>query len=152
MIRPSYSTLYESSPINQFTMSSKTQTRGSCPKVSSRPKLMRAHATAPSLVVTGNASRKDLASLQSCSKATTILTRVASYSAQQDHRSPRSSPSSSCSSPLSRSPETSSSLRSFNDLKNMKYESAGYFSFPSFEDFQGYQEPGERMERDRKSI
>ncbi|KAM3071976.1 hypothetical protein ACMFMF_007373 [Clarireedia jacksonii] len=103
-------------------MSSKTQTRGSCPKVSSRPKLMRAHATAPSLVVTGNASRKDLASLQSCSKATTILTRVASYSAQQDHRSPRSSPSSSCSSPLSRSPETSSSLRSFNDLKNMKYE------------------------------
>lgn len=24
---------------------------------------------------------------------------------------------------------------------------AGYFSFPSFEDFQGYQEPNERMER-----
>ncbi|PQE16589.1 heterogeneous nuclear ribonucleo g protein [Rutstroemia sp. NJR-2017a WRK4] len=102
-------------------MSSKTQTRGSCPKVSSRPKLMRAHATAPSLA-TGNASRKDLASLQSSSRATTILTRVASYSAQQDHTSPRSSPSSSCSSPLSRSPENTSSLRTFNDLKNMKYE------------------------------
>ncbi|PQE11942.1 hypothetical protein CJF31_00000074 [Rutstroemia sp. NJR-2017a BVV2] len=102
-------------------MSSKTQTRGSCPKVSSRPKLMRAHATAPSLA-TGNASRKDLASLQSSSRATTILTRVASYSAQQDHSSPRSSPSSSCSSPLSRSPENASSLRTFKDLKNMKYE------------------------------
>lgn len=24
---------------------------------------------------------------------------------------------------------------------------AGYFSFPNFEDFQGYQEPTERMER-----
>ncbi|KAF7875056.1 hypothetical protein EAF04_002228 [Stromatinia cepivora] len=130
-------------------MSSKTQSRGSSPKVSSRPKLMRAHATAPSLV-TGNASRKDLANLQSSSKAASILTRVASYSAQQDHGSPRST-NSAYSTPGNRSPRSPESglARSCKDeLKNMQqYQSAGYFSFPNFEDFQGYQEPTERMER-----
>ncbi|ESZ99448.1 hypothetical protein SBOR_0210 [Sclerotinia borealis F-4128] len=85
-------------------MTTKIPSRASSPKVSSRPKLMRAHATAPSLV-TGNASRQDLAHLQSSSKATSILTRVATYSAQQDVGSPRSG-SSAYSTPGNRSPRS----------------------------------------------
>ncbi|KAI9646947.1 hypothetical protein NHQ30_004947 [Ciborinia camelliae] len=131
-------------------MSSKTQSRASSPKVSSRPKLMRANATAPSLV-TGNASRKDLANLQSSSKAASILTRMATYSAQQVHGSPRSA-NSAYSTPGNRSPrspETGLARSCKEEMKNMQlqYQSAGYFSFPNFEDFQGYQEPTERMER-----
>lgn len=85
-------------------MTSKPQSRSS--SCSRRPKLMRASATAPSLA-TSNASRKDLASLQSSSRATTILTRVASYSAPKDHPV-RCSPGSSLlrSSSISRSPES----------------------------------------------
>ena len=69
------------------------------PKTTStrRPKLMRASATCPQLA-TSNASRKDLASLHSCG-ATTILTRVASYSSAQHEHAMRTSPLSSCSSP-----------------------------------------------------
>jgi hypothetical protein len=44
-----------------------------------RPKLMRSSATAPSLA-TSNACRSDLAYLHPSSRATTILSRVASYS------------------------------------------------------------------------
>ncbi|CCD51451.1 putative heterogeneous nuclear ribonucleoprotein g protein [Botrytis cinerea BcDW1] len=139
-------------------MSTKTQSRGSSPSMSSRPKLMRAHATAPSLV-TGNASRKDLATLHASTKAASILTRVASYSAQQDHMNgggSRRDSGSAYSTPGNRSPrspESGSGLaRSCKQELGMKgcsggYQSAGYFSFPSFEDFQGYQEPNERMER-----
>ncbi|QSZ34839.1 hypothetical protein DSL72_007698 [Monilinia vaccinii-corymbosi] len=133
-------------------MSSKTQSRALSPKVSSRPKLMRAHATAPSLV-TGNASRQDLATLQSPSKAASILSRMAGYSSQQDQgsASPRST-NSACSTPGNRSPRSPESgmTRSCKvELKGLQAQcqSAGYFSFPSFEDFQGYQEPTERMER-----
>ena len=59
---------------------------------------MRASATAPSLA-TSNASRNDLASLQSA-RAATLLTRVASYStAQQNYeREHRESIGSVCSS------------------------------------------------------
>lgn len=64
---------------------------------SRRPKFMRASATCPQLA-TSNASRKDLASLHSCG-ATTILTRVASYSSAQHEHAMRTSPMSSCSSP-----------------------------------------------------
>ncbi|TEY80571.1 hypothetical protein BOTCAL_0037g00270 [Botryotinia calthae] len=124
-------------------MSTKTQSRGSSPSMSSRPKLMRAHATAPSLV-TGNASRKDLATLHASTKAASILTRVASYSAQQDHMNgggSRRDSVSAYSTPGNRSP------RSPESGSGLARSSAGYFSFPSFEDFQGYQEPNERMER-----
>jgi hypothetical protein len=65
---------------------------------------MRASATCPQLA-TSNASRKDLASLQSC-RATTILTRVASYSMAQHEHAMRASPHSTCSSPSQRSPES----------------------------------------------
>ncbi|KAA8572903.1 hypothetical protein EYC84_003460 [Monilinia fructicola] len=120
-------------------MSSKIQSRGSSPKVSSRPKLMRAHATAPSLV-TGNASRKDLASLQSSSKAASILSRMAGYSAQQDQGSAGGSPrsaNSAYSTPGNRSPRSPESgmTRSCKEeLKGLQaqYQSAGYFSFPQF--------------------
>lgn len=84
---------------------------------------MRAHATAPSLV-TGNASRKDLANLQSSSKAASILTRVASYSAQQDLGSPRST-NSAYSTPGNRSPRSPESGlgRSCKDeLKSMQLQ------------------------------
>lgn len=85
--------------------SAQTYRSGSSKPTSRRPKLMRASATCPQLA-TSNASRKDLASLQSCGAAT-ILTRVASYStAQHEHdmRTPHSAYSSS-----GRSPESASS-------------------------------------------
>lgn len=89
------------------TMASKSQAyRTSSPKSTSRrPRLMRASATCPQLA-TSNASRKDLASLQSCG-ATTILTRVASYSMAQHEHAMRASHST-CSSPDQRSPESAS--------------------------------------------
>jgi len=99
---------------------------------------MRASATAPSLA-TSNASRKDLATLQSSARATTILTRVASYSAPKDHPV-RCSPGSSLlrSSSIQRNPE--------NAAADTRKDSAVYFSFPSFEDFQDYREAGERRD------
>jgi hypothetical protein len=72
---------------------------------SRRPKLMRASVTCP-LLATSNASRKDLASRQSCG-ATSILTRVASYSTAQNEHAMSSSPHSSCSTPGPRSPDGS---------------------------------------------
>jgi hypothetical protein len=51
------------------------KSRGSC----QRPRLMRSSATAP-CVATSNASRNDLASLHPTSRASTLLSRVASYS------------------------------------------------------------------------
>jgi hypothetical protein len=92
-------------PLHISVMGSKAQSRGSSPKASARrPKLMRAAATAPSLA-TSNASRKDLASLQT-SRAATLLSRVASYSrAQHEHHG---SPGSVYSTPEQRSPESAS--------------------------------------------
>jgi hypothetical protein len=88
-------------------MASKLQPRGpSIRTPSRRPKLMRASATCPQLA-TSNASRKDLASRQSCGAAT-ILTRVASYSAVRQEHSMTASPHSSYSSPDPRSPESAS--------------------------------------------
>src|SRR5436190_10295781 len=88
-------------------MSDKSSSRRS--HSSQRPKLARASATAPSLA-TSNASRKDLANLQS-TRASALLTRVASYSAGSDqphhlhHYNSRHSPSGSlCSSPEQNSP------------------------------------------------
>jgi hypothetical protein len=89
-------------------MSNKSSSRGS-QSSSHRPKLARASATAPSLA-TSNASRQDLANLQS-TRASVLLTRVASYSASPEnihhphHYSSRYSPPSSlCSSPEQHSP------------------------------------------------
>jgi hypothetical protein len=88
-------------------MSNKSSSRGS--QSSHRPKLARASATAPSLA-TSNASRQDLANLQS-TRASTLLTRVASYSSSPEnahhphHYNCRYSPPSSlCSSPEQHSP------------------------------------------------
>jgi hypothetical protein len=67
---------------------------------------MRAAATEPSLAYS-NASRKDLATLQS-SRATALLTRVATYSTAQHEHAVRNSPGSVCSSPGQRSLESAS--------------------------------------------
>ena len=90
---------------------------------SHRPKLARASATAPSLA-TSNASRQDLANLQSTG-ASALLSRVASYSVGPDHAhhshsySPRySSPSS-----LSSSPEQSPA----SETRKEPYEVANYY-------------------------
>jgi hypothetical protein len=88
-------------------MASKLQPRSPSVRTPSRrPKLMRASATCPQLA-TSNASRKDLASRQSCGAAT-ILTRVASYSAVRQEHSLTTSPHSSYPSPDPRSPESAS--------------------------------------------
>ncbi|PVH72667.1 hypothetical protein DL98DRAFT_595828 [Cadophora sp. DSE1049] len=127
-------------------MASKSQSRNSSPKPPSarRPKLMRASATAPSLA-TSNASRNDLASLQSA-RAATLLTRVASYStAQQNYeREHRQSIGSVCSS-------GQGSPASVNEERKEPFEiviqqSGNYYSFPSFEDFQEYHHQNERHE------
>lgn len=53
--------------------------------VCQRPRLMRSSATAPCLA-TSNASRNDLASLHPASRASALLSRVASYSlSRQSH-------------------------------------------------------------------
>jgi len=122
------------SSLDTATMMGKTST-------SRRPKLMRASATAPSLAMS-NASRKDLASL---STATTLLTRVASYSTTQQEHAFRASPSSSCSSPERRTPENAS-LETHKESFEVAIHQpvGGYFSFPSFEDFQDFQEREDR--------
>jgi len=111
---------------------------------------MRASATCPQLA-TSNASRKDLASLQSCG-ATTILTRVASYSMAQHEHAMRASPHSTCSSPGQRSPE-SANLERKEPFEIAIHQSGNYFSFPSFEDFQEYREDEETLDgRQEKGI
>jgi len=120
-------------------MATKSQSRGSSPKTfSRRPKLMRASATAPSLAIS-NASRKDLASLHS-SRATTILNRVANYSTAQQEHALRASPTSTCSSPGRRSPQSDSMESPKEPFEIAIHQSGAYFSFPSFEDFQDFQE------------
>ncbi|KAH6698946.1 hypothetical protein DL95DRAFT_455193 [Leptodontidium sp. 2 PMI_412] len=125
-------------------MASSSQSRGSSPKSPSgrRPKLMRASATAPSLA-TSNASRNDLASLQSA-RAATLLTRVASYStAQQNYeREHRQSIGSVCSSGQG-SPASPERKEPFEIVIQ---QSGNYYSFPSFEDFQEYHHQNERHE------
>jgi hypothetical protein len=66
---------------------SKPPSRGSSPRSSAchRPKLMRSSATAPCLA-TSNACRNDLAYLHSTSRATALLSRVASYSTSRPDR------------------------------------------------------------------
>jgi len=112
---------------------------------SRRPKLMRASATCPQLA-TSNASRKDLANMQSCG-ATTILTRVASYSMAQHEHASRASPHSTCSSPGQRSPESANLESRKEPFEIAIHQSGNYFCFPSFEDFQEYQEYQESEER-----
>jgi len=103
---------------------------------------MRASATAPSLA-TSNASRNDLASLQSA-RAATLLTRVASYStAQQNYeREHRQSIGSACSSGQG-SPASSDRKEPFEIVIQ---QSGNYYSFPSFEGFQEYHDQNERHE------
>ena len=150
-------------------MSSKPSSRGS--HSSQRPKLARAAATAPSLA-TSNASRKDLANLQS-TRASALLTRVASYSlgSDQSHHPhqyiPRySPPGSSCSSPEQHSPTSDTRKQPYGiasyhckinhttlvlNIANM-FTASNYFSFPSFEDFQDYEERRAREGRPDKGI
>ncbi|KAG9232981.1 hypothetical protein BJ875DRAFT_60711 [Amylocarpus encephaloides] len=130
-------------------MSGKSSSRCSPSKPSSqRPKLMRASATAPSLA-TSNASRKDLANLQS-TRASALLSRVASCSVDQNghshhsHRHSHYSPSGSlCSSPEEGSPASEAGKQPYEIAG---YRSSNYFSFPSFEDFQDYQEIRDRRD------
>ncbi|EPE34046.1 hypothetical protein GLAREA_07059 [Glarea lozoyensis ATCC 20868] len=134
-------------------MSNKSSSRSS-QSSSHRPKLARASATAPSLA-TSNASRQDLANLQS-TRASALLTRVASYSNGSDHshhphhyNARYSPPGSLCSSPEQHSP-TSDVRKQPYGIAN--YHSSNYFSFPSFEDFQDYQESRDRDGRPEKGI
>ncbi|KAH7393570.1 hypothetical protein BKA64DRAFT_709909 [Cadophora sp. MPI-SDFR-AT-0126] len=127
-------------------MPSKSQSRNSSPKSPSarRPKLMRASATAPSLA-TSNASRNDLASLQSA-RAATLLTRMASYStAQQNYeREHRESIGSACSSGQG-SPSSVNGDRK-EPFEIVIQQSGNYYSFPSFEDVQEYHHQNESHE------
>lgn len=112
---------------------SQSRSRGSSPhpnmSTHRRPKLVRASATAPSLA-TSNASRKDLSNQQS-TRAASILSRMANYSTSQ-----HDSPSSSCSSPSQRS--LSIERRKEPYVMTVHQSAGGYYSFPSFEDFQDY--------------
>jgi len=133
-------------------MASISTTRNSSPSrkpPTRRPKLMRASATAPSLAIS-NASRKDLAlaGLQN-SRAATLLTRVASYSSAQmgygggngsGKRQSVGSVGSFCESPVdSRSPESGSMERK-EPFEIVISQCGNYFSFPSFEYFEDYQD------------
>jgi hypothetical protein len=94
--------------IHSAAMASKLQPRGPSSRTpSKRPKLMRASATCPQLA-TSNASRNDLANRQSCGAAS-ILTRVASYSGARRDAALSTSPSSTFSSPETRSPGSANS-------------------------------------------
>ncbi|CAG8977389.1 hypothetical protein HYALB_00007019 [Hymenoscyphus albidus] len=110
-------------------MPSKSTRKGSTSS-SHRPNLIRASATAPSLA-TSNASRKDLSSLQS-SRATALLTRVASYSLGQYEQ--RGSRSSSVSSSPDQSPVGMGGRKEPFEMVG----SSNYYSFPSFEESQEY--------------
>jgi hypothetical protein len=112
----------KSSNPQQIIMSNKSSSRSS-QSSSHRPKLARASATAPSLA-TSNASRQDLANLQS-TRASTLLTRVASYSNGSDHshhphhyNARYSPPGSLCSSPEQHSPTS--------DVRKQPYGIANY--------------------------
>jgi len=141
-------------------MASISTTRNSSPSSrkipTRRPKLMRASATAASLA-TSNASRKDLAlaGLQS-SRAATLLTRVASYSSAQmgygggngGGNGKRQSVGSFCESPVeSRSPESNGMHMERKEPFEIVISQCGnYFSFPSFEYFEDYQESPDRID------
>jgi hypothetical protein len=85
-----------SSPANPNLSHQSSSSRGSSSRiqVGRRPKLMRASATAPCLA-TSNASRNDLASLNPTSRASVMLSRVASYSSSQQDSEDQIQPSSS---------------------------------------------------------
>ncbi|KAH8821711.1 hypothetical protein F5884DRAFT_850925 [Xylogone sp. PMI_703] len=127
-------------------MATMAQSRAMSPPPS-RPKLMRATATAPALA-TSNASRKDLADLPP-SRATTILTRVANSSRVQSER--RSSANSTCSSPGLRSPSPGNSPSGPNKepFEIVNHQSGSYFSFPNFEDFLDDEGEDARSEKSR---
>ncbi|KFY04867.1 hypothetical protein O988_00466 [Pseudogymnoascus sp. VKM F-3808] len=97
---------------------------------------MRSSATAPS-IATSNACRVDLAYLHPSSRATAILSRVASSSPP---RADTVSLSSSQDSRRSVSPRRAGSDHGFSNTVEEQKESIYasqclYFSFPSFEDF-----------------
>jgi len=134
-------------------MASISTTRNSSSKSTPtrRPKLMRASATAPSLA-TSNASRKDLAlaGLQN-SRAATLLTRVASYSSAQmgygGNSGKRQIVDSFCESPVEARSSGSSGMGERKEPFEIVISQCGnYFSFPSFEYFEDYQENGERID------
>jgi hypothetical protein len=90
-------------------------TRGSSPRSPPcrRPKLMRSSATAPSVVIS-TASRNDLSSYNPMSMASTLLSRVASYSGpRQDQHSGLCPPSNrhKSASPRRRSPHSREASR-----------------------------------------
>jgi len=126
----------------------------------SRPKLLRSCATAPTLV-TSYASRNDrsspnsaASSLYSCSqdKATTLLNRVASFGYACSEKSELEKRIIN-GSPVSRRDIGEKSGSGKSKKTKLSVQSDGekhgaYFSFPSFEEFEGY---SEREESDRES-
>ena len=102
--------------------------------VSRRPSLMRSSATAPCLAIS-NASRNDLSSIHSASKASALLSRVAAYSLSQQtrdlsgsfDRSRSKSPQTYCHSPHS---YDESSKREKRNLKKPGYGQSFYIQEP----------------------
>ena len=97
-------------PSNTVTTNEQAPTLRSTSKgipVCQRPRLMRSSATAPCLA-TSNASRNDLANLHSASRASALLSRLASYSFSQKNHDIREPSDSSQSQSLrhSRSPHS----------------------------------------------
>ncbi|KIM94997.1 hypothetical protein OIDMADRAFT_21259 [Oidiodendron maius Zn] len=126
-------------------MASEIQPRGTSVRTpAKRPKLMRASATCPQLA-TSNASRNDLANRQ-CWGATTILTRVATYSGARRDHALSTSPNSTLSSPELRSPESASLDARKEPFEVVIQRCGNYYSFPSFEGFQDYLEDEERSD------
>jgi len=108
-----------------------------------RPRLMRSSATAP-CVATSNASRNDLASLHPTSRASTLLSRVASYSlGRPDEKLRIPADRRQSASPQRRSHSPHDHDEPLNGEKDNLYvdrisqvpAEGGYFSFPNFEDF-----------------
>jgi len=106
-----------------------------------RPRLTRSSATEPSLA-TSYASRKDLVgSLHPATRATALLSRVASYSNKRPGQEfglapPKDGRKSA--SPRRRSPHSDGALVGKEDLFSGHVRDTvqgGYFSFPSFDDF-----------------
>jgi len=141
-----------SSPTSFMSQISRSPTsRGSC----QRPRLMHSSATAP-CVATSNASRNDLASLHPSPRASTLLSRMASYSLGRhdaELRVPGDRRQSASPRRRSRSPHNHDEPleREKGDLcvDRIPHVSAegGYFSFPNFEDFHEDREPEGKLEK-----
>ncbi|KAG9247891.1 hypothetical protein BJ878DRAFT_538885 [Calycina marina] len=109
---------------------------------------VRASATCPQLA-TSNASRKDLATMQSYG-ATNLLARVASYSSAQQENV-MNSKHSPCSS-AGQSPESANMDAKEPFDVEIRQSAGNYFSFPSFEDFLKYEEEARIDGRQEKGI